>query len=292
MEIHQLKTFMTVAREGSISRAAETLCLSQPAVSAHIKAIEDTFGLILFERTPRGMSLTREGEQLLRKTEQTLGAHQDLLTEAARLKGRLNGKLHIGNSSTASTEALGRLMIALSERCPEVELVVQHGNTAELLKGIRNGSLDAGFYNDSHLPDEDISSLEVGRFSIFLAAPPGLVDTSEPVDWQALAQLPWICPTVQSCCKQAADHLFEAHNIRPQRIISIDREAVTRTLIGGGVGVGLLHADSAREAQLRGEIEIICEAQKHVRVLFAHTRKRVHDPLLMMARSILQTEHG
>ncbi|WP_428242657.1 LysR family transcriptional regulator [Gynuella sp.] len=292
MEIHQLKTFMTVAREGSISRAAAKLCLSQPAVSAHIKAIEDTLGLILFQRIPRGMSLTREGEQLLLKAEQTLVAHQDFLAEAVRLKGRLNGKLHIGNSSTASTEALGRLMIALSERCPEVELVVQHGDTAEILKAICNGDLDAGFYNDSHLPDEGISSLEVGRFGIFLAAPPGLVDTSKPVDWQVLAQLPWICPTVQSCCKQAADQLFEAHNIRPERIISIDREVVTRTLIGGGVGIGMLHADSAREAQLSGEVEIICEAQKHVRVLFAHTRKRAHDPLLVMARSILQAEHG
>jgi DNA-binding transcriptional LysR family regulator len=66
MEIHQLKTFVTVAREGSITRASELLYLSQPAVSAHIKAIEDTLGLALFERTPRGMSLTADGARLLR----------------------------------------------------------------------------------------------------------------------------------------------------------------------------------------------------------------------------------
>lgn len=58
MEIYQLRTFVTIAKEGSITRASELLFLSQPAVSAHIKAMEDELGLVLFERTPRGMSLT------------------------------------------------------------------------------------------------------------------------------------------------------------------------------------------------------------------------------------------
>ncbi len=75
MDIHQLRTFVAVARERSITRASELLHLSQPAVSAHIKAIEDALGLTLFERTSRGMSLTRDGERLLAKAEQTLAAH-------------------------------------------------------------------------------------------------------------------------------------------------------------------------------------------------------------------------
>ena len=91
MEIHQLKTFVAVAREGSITRASERLYLSQPAVSAHIKAIEDTLGLTLFARTPRGMALTGDGERLLAKAEQTLGAHRELVEEATRIKGRSRG---------------------------------------------------------------------------------------------------------------------------------------------------------------------------------------------------------
>jgi len=65
MDIYQLKTLVAVAREGSVTRASEVLHLSQPAVSAHIKAIEDALDLVLFERTPRGMTLTRDGERLL-----------------------------------------------------------------------------------------------------------------------------------------------------------------------------------------------------------------------------------
>src|SRR5882757_4734423 len=103
MEIHQLKTFIVVAREGSITRASERLHLSQPAVSAQIKAMEDTLGLTLFERTPRGMSLTGDGQRLLVKAEQTLLAHDQLIAEAARIKGRLTGRLRLGTASNSST---------------------------------------------------------------------------------------------------------------------------------------------------------------------------------------------
>lgn len=124
---------------------------------------------------------------------------------------------------------------------------------------------------------------------IYLAAPPGLAAASQPLDWKALAEVPWICPTSGTCCGQAAEILFEKHQIRPRRIISIDRESVTRTLIAGGVGVGLLHADTAKDAQLAGEVELICEAQRAARVLFAHLSGRLEDPVLRAVSSILRT---
>jgi hypothetical protein len=79
------------------------------------------------------------------------------------------------------------------------------------------------------------------------------------------------------------------HQIRPKWIISIDRENVTRTLIAGGIGVGLLHAETAKEAQFCGEVELVCEAQKPVLVLFAHLAGRARDPLLSAASSIVRT---
>jgi DNA-binding transcriptional LysR family regulator len=288
MEIHQLKTFVAVAHEGSVTRASERLGLSQPAVSAHIKALEDTLGLALFERTARGMSLTADGQRLLVKAEQTLGAHRELIEEATRIKGRLTGRLRIGTASNSGAEALGRFLTVLSERCPEVEVALQHGTSLDILDGIRNGSLDAGFYNDAGEPNAELTTIEVARFGIFLAAPPGLVAASESLDWEALADLPWICPTASSCCGRAAETLFKIHQIRPKRVIHIDRESVTRTLIAGGVGVGLLHAEAAKDAEASGEVELLCEAQKLVRVLFAHLASRAQDPVLSAATSIVR----
>lgn len=289
MEIYQLRTFVAVAHDGSITRAADRLYLSQPAVSAHIKALEETLGLALFERTARGMSLTGDGQRLLAKAEQTLAAHRELLDEATRLKGHLTGRLRLGAGSNASTDHIGRLLTVLSDRCPEVEVTLQHGNSLEILSSIRNGTLDAGFYNEAGEPDAVLHTVEVARFAIYLAAPPGLAAAAQPLDWKALADVPWICPTSGACCGQAAELLFQKHHIRPKRIISIDRESVTRTLIAGGVGVGLLHAETAKTAQLAGEVELVCEAQKSARVLFAHLAGRVQDPVLSAVGSILRT---
>ncbi|WP_372832754.1 LysR family transcriptional regulator [Pontibacterium sp.] len=288
MEIHQLKTFVAVAREGSITNASDQLCLSQPAVSAHIKAMEETLGIPLFERTPRGMSLTPEGQRLLTKAEQTLNAHRELLEEASRIKGRLTGKLRLGAGGSTRSDALGHLLTVLSERYPEVDVELQHGTSLEILQGIRNGHLDAGFYNEAGTPGPELATLEINQFGIYLAAPPGLVTTSTPLDWQALAELPWIGPTANACCGQAAEALFKQHQIRPKRMISIDRESVTRTLIAGGVGIGLLHAETAQEAEQCGEIEIISEAQQTVQVLFAYLAGRAENPLLSAASSILR----
>lgn len=290
MDIHQLKTFVAVARVGSITRASELLHLSQPAVSAHIKAIEDGLGLTLFERTARGMSLTSDGQRLLGKAEQALAAHQELMDEAKRIKGRLTGKLRLGAGSNSNNEAIGRLLTVLAERCPELEVVLKHGTSADILAGIRNGGLDAGFYNEAGEPEPDLTTIEVSRFRIHVVAPPGLVAVSDPLDWSSLADVPWIYPTASACCGRTAEGLFKTHQIRPKRIISVDREDVTRTLIAGRIGVGLLHADSAKEAQARGEVELLLESQNSVRVLFAHLASRAQDPLLTAATSIVRPE--
>jgi len=288
MDIHQLKTFVAVAREGSVTRASERIHLSQPAVSAHIKALEDELGLALFVRTARGMTLTTEGERLFARAEQTLTSHRDLIDEAARLKNRLSGRIRLGTASNSNPEALGRVLTALAERCPEVEVSLRHGTSLDLLNGIRSGSLDAGFYNEAGVPDPELTTVDVGRFDIYLAAPPKTIERGRPVDWQKLAEFPWIGPTSGSCCGQAAENLFERHRFRPRRTTEVDRESVTRTLIAGGLGVGLLHEDSAKEAERSGEVELLGVAQASVRVLFTHLASRSQEPLLHTVRSVVE----
>lgn len=288
MDLYQLKTFVAVAREGSITRAAELLHLSQPAVSAHIKAIEDALGLLLFERTPRGMILTSEGQRLLAKAEQTLGAHRELMDEATRIKGRLTGKLRLGAGSNSNPEVMAKLLPLLAARCPEVEVVLEHGNSLEILTRIGNGSLDAGVYNEGGEPDPSLATVEVSQFRIVVAARPGLFAAAQPPDWRALAEQTWIFPTSSACCGRAAERLFRAHQIRPRRIVDVDRETATRSLIASGLGVGLLHADSARGAVQGGEVEILHEAPAPVRVLFASLASRAQDPLVMAATSIVR----
>lgn len=288
MDLYQLKTFITVAREGSITRASGLLHLSQPAVSAHIKAMEDTLGLRLFERTAHGMRLTRDGQRLLSKAEQTLAAHQELMAEAMRSKGELTGTLRLGVGSNSNNAAIGRLLTTLAERCPDVEVILKHRSSQEILAGIRNGSLDAGFYNEPGEAEPDLATIEVAQFTIYLVAAPGVIAATKRPDWKSVAELPWIYPTESACCSRTAEALFKSHQFRPKRIISADRQEITRTLVVSGIGVGLLHADAARDAQHRGEVELLFEAERRVRVLFAHLESRAQDPLLVAASSIMR----
>lgn len=288
MDLNQLKTFVTVAREGSVTRASASLHLSQPAVSAHIKAMEDTLGLSLFERTPRGMSLTRDGQRLLAKAEHTLAAHDALMAEAQRGQGEVAGKLRLGASSGSNDEAIGRLVTVLSERCPAVEVTLKHRTSQEVLAGIRSGALDAGFYNEPGEAPADLTTVEVSQFAVYVVAAPGLVAPSPRPDWRALAERAWIYPTESACCSRTAERLFAAQHFRPQRIISADRQEVTKTLVVSGIGVGLLHAGAALHAQQRGELELLFEAETRVRVLFGHLASRAGDAVLAAATAIMR----
>jgi DNA-binding transcriptional LysR family regulator len=290
VDIYQLKTFVAVAREGTVTRASEVVHLSQPAVSGHIKSIEDALGLALFDRTPKGMVLTPEGQRLLAKAEVILAAHQELVDEASRAKGTLTGKLRLGSGSTSNHEAIGRLVTAFAERFPEVEVALKHGTSAEILAGLRAGSLDAGFYNEAGAPEPDLATHEVSRFAIHVVAPPGLVARGKRFDWSQLSDVAWIYPTASACCGRTAEDLFRTHHLHPKRVISIDRVEVTRTLVASGVGVGLLHDDVAREAERRGEVEIVVESPATVRVLFALLERRAKDPLLEAATSIIRQQ--
>jgi len=146
MDIYQLKTFVRVARSGSITRASEELFLSQPAVSAHIKSLEDELGMALFERNARGMALTTAGEQLLPKAELLLQMHQSLLADAKALRAGISGRLRLGSNRAPSAPLLGKLLTRLGETLPDVEIVLEYGSSAEILDSLDKGELDAGFF--------------------------------------------------------------------------------------------------------------------------------------------------
>ena len=289
MEIYQLRTFVMVAREGSITHASESLFLSQPAVSAHIKAMEDELAVTLFERTPKGMQLTPEGALLLTKAEQTLAAHRDLLDEARKLKGRVSGKVVIGSIGHTSAHMLGRLLSGLSEAYPDVEVKLHSSSSGETAQGIRDGSLDAGFLVDTDFADESMRVIVIDTFGLYLAIPTAWKDRVKPGDWQTLASLPWICPAPHTFCGRVGESLLAEHGIHPPRVSCADQEGVRRTLVAGGVGVSLLHGNSALDAERAGEI-LLWEGrpQRLAQLIFVYPAKREQEPLIGALAAIVR----
>ena len=116
MELYQLRSFAAVAELGHLTRAAEKLHISQPALSAQIKALEDELDLTLFERTSTGMTLTAAGKRLLAEADKILAASQTFEAEARALKGGVSGKAFEIAFSVQSFQRLGRKSAKYSTR--------------------------------------------------------------------------------------------------------------------------------------------------------------------------------
>jgi DNA-binding transcriptional LysR family regulator len=98
----------------------------------------------------------------------------------------------------------------------------------------------------------------------------------------------WIFPKDSTCCAGAAERLFEKHKLRPSKVINVDREELTRTLVSSGLGVGLLHEASAREAARLGEVEVLENSETKARMLFAQLKRRAAEPVLAAAAELVR----
>jgi len=110
MDLTQLRTFVAVAQEGHLTRAAERLHISQPAASAHVRALESYFDVKLFDRTNRGLELTAAGRALAEGAARVLDSSVALETLARELRGGVGGRLDLGVNADPTLTRLGSLV--------------------------------------------------------------------------------------------------------------------------------------------------------------------------------------
>ncbi|MBQ7363049.1 MAG: LysR family transcriptional regulator [Clostridia bacterium] len=168
MTLSGLKYFVTAAKHGNISRAAEELSVSQPSVSQAIKALEGEFGLPLISRERTGFSLTEGGKELYLRASTLLSAAASLsaaMTEMGR--GRLS--VRVGIPPMIGNMLLDRILGELRARYPELSVSFGEGGREELISGLESGSLDMAFISHSEPLPEGYSSLPVGCEETVLA---------------------------------------------------------------------------------------------------------------------------
>src|SRR5215470_18085481 len=145
MELHHLRTFVIVAEEKNVTRAARRLYMTPPAVSAHIKALEEELNVTLFVRTSQGMHITDKGELLRAKAEQTLRAAQDLVNHATQMQAYLMGKLAIGLNTSPAFLRVADIVIQMNAQCPGIELAFSSSVSGKIIDSLQRGDLDVGF---------------------------------------------------------------------------------------------------------------------------------------------------
>lgn len=279
MEIYQLRSFAAIAELGQLTRAAEKLHLSQPAVSAQLKALEDKLGLTLFERTATGMVLTAPGARLLKEAEKVLAATRDLQNVALSFKGELAGKASIGTLSDPKLTRIGEFMSVALARHPLLELELHQGVTGTALDQVRDGILDASFYY-GELRHLSVVGLPLRRLIFRVVAPAGWADRLRLSGWEQVAAMPWIIPPPISSHHQLAHTLLQLHGVTPGRVVEADQEAVIASLVASGVGIALMREELAIDKAAAGEICIWNDEQIDTMLWFITQRQRENDPII------------
>lgn len=282
MELYQLRSFIVVAREGNLSRAARVLCASQPAVSAQIKALEDDLGLPLFERTSRGMFLTASGEIMLGKARNVLEAADVLSREARVLRGEPAGVLRLGALVDPSVIRLARILSLLQERLPAVSVDLRHATSGVVREEILAGKLDCGLILGPSEPQLERRDLRPIRLVVIL--PPG---SDADMEWSRIRALQWI-GTPPGCPFQMLGRvLFERLGSEPERVFQVEIERTIVEMVAAGLGAALVREDAALRARERGKCEIWTTEYVDTTLTMVWRQGRGADPSVRAVRRIV-----
>lgn len=195
MELRQLRYFVVIAEEGSLSRAARRLHVSQPPLSTQMKSLEDELGVQLFERSNRGVSLTAAGSVFFDETRAVLARLEHATTEARRADRADVGMLSVGFVSIADYGILPPALRSFRASFPLVDVQLHELTTDAQIREIRAGRLDLGI----GLAPVDEPAVEfegVLREELVLAAPLGhpAVKGGGAIDLRTLSKASFIVP--------------------------------------------------------------------------------------------------
>jgi LysR family hydrogen peroxide-inducible transcriptional activator len=173
MELHQLRYFVTVVREGTFTRAAERLYLTQPSLSEQIRKLEGELGSPLFERLGRTLSLTDAGAAFLPHAERVLFEVEQARLRIQEVRGLRRGRLSIGVLPSPAARLLPRFLAEFRHRHPRVEVVLREENFSALFEQmVHDGELDLAIIR---LPKRrgDLEARFLLREPMVLVVPPG-----------------------------------------------------------------------------------------------------------------------
>jgi DNA-binding transcriptional LysR family regulator len=287
MELYHLRTFLTVADLQSVTKAAACLATTPPSVSAHIKTLEVELNLSLFVRTPRGMSLTPEGQLLRSHAERVVQEVDRLLHAVAGLQGQLLGELKLGVNATASCLKLPQTITEIQRRHPAIQLTLLTSSTGNILKQLRDRTADAGFVF-GEVQDSDIGSQYLTDVSLVVVAPLAANAQLQSGTWTAVASLPWIASTIDCPFEAIGSAIFTSMGHTPPKVVVADDGATKIDLIRAGVGAALMEQSEGEEAAASGGVALWNPDGIRCPLSFAWLKQREKEPLLDAMRTAVE----
>ncbi|ANM12341.1 MULTISPECIES: LysR family transcriptional regulator [unclassified Rhizobium] len=252
--LRQVQYFVAVAEQGSVTRAAQNLSISQSSVTEALKELETDLGVALFERHPRGLSITHNGHQFLRHATKILASVSDARTSFSGQQSALSGTLNIGVTSLVAGYVLSDLLARYRRACPGIEVSAIEDNGGYLEHLLVGGELDVAVMVISNLRDRmalQAEILETSPYRLWLPMGHPLV-SADIISVADIAREPLIMLTVDEI-EENTGKLLSALGARPHVAFRTRSVEAVRSLVATGAGVALLPDLVYRPWSLEGD---------------------------------------
>jgi LysR family hydrogen peroxide-inducible transcriptional activator len=237
MEIHQLRYFCAVAKNGTFTRAAIAERVAQPSLSQQIQKLENELGTKLFERLPRSVRLTSFGAAFLPKAERILRELSDAKAEIVELSGKEDGELLLGAIPTIAPYLLPTVLSRLSQSHPSIKVKITEDTTHVLVEHLHKGALQMII---AALPVEgaDLSCFDLFRESFFAVLPENHpLAGRKSVRIEELRKEPFLLMKEGHCFRESTLAVCRKSKVAPNVVFESGQFATILGLVSAGIGV-------------------------------------------------------
>ena len=253
------RVFYVVAKCGSLTKAAEELYISQPAVSQAIKQLESQLGGKLFNRTHKGMELTETGgKQIFDTVEKALKLFDDAESKYAELKDTATGIVRICASDTVSTHFLLPYIKEYHQKYPDVNLILQNGTSSETIELLKNDKGDVGFVN---LPIDDrdinLSNTVMQLHDTFVASDKFSELFDDTVDLKRLQDYPLLMLELSTATRQAIVSFAHSQGVHLHPEIELASLELMTELAKNGIGIACIPKEFVKHELEEGSLKEI-----------------------------------
>lgn len=253
------RVFYTVAKCGSLTKAAEELYISQPAVSQAIKQLESQLGGKLFNRTHKGMELSETGgKQIYPIVEQALKLFASAESKYAEFKDTATGVVRICASDTVATHFLLPFIKEYHQKYPDVNLILQNGTSSETIELLKNNKGDIGFVN---LPIDDsdihLSNTVMQLHDTFVASEKFSELTRGTVDLKRLQDYPLLMLELSTATRQAIVSFAHSQGVHLHPEIELASLELMTALAKNGIGIACIPREFVKRELEEGSLKEI-----------------------------------
>jgi DNA-binding transcriptional LysR family regulator len=239
MLLSQLEALVAVAREGSVSRAAEELFVTQPALTARLQGLERDLGASLFIRTSRGMRLSEAGHAFLPYAVRSLETLADGRRQVDALERGGAGQLALGAAPAISTYVLPLVLKRFAETHPRIAVSVKTGHSEEILAMVLAEQVDVGLVRTLRHPEIESTLLYEDRL-VLVVTPDHAFSAAKSIDMDALRDEQLILFDRTSSYYELTSALFRRAGIAPVGVMELDNIEAAKKMVQQGFGIALL----------------------------------------------------